>query len=131
MPSDARVNIPIGTSDPLDLSLGLPLLPVLGTARAGISASSRSYKLLEFPLLIICVRLKIAVYGGYGFGIVGPAIAFLGRGVHVDRDNLENQGLGRLTLTFPSGLRMEAGAFVGAYVSAGVVASAQIWSPRP
>ena len=146
MPSNARVNIPIGTSDPLDLSLGLPLLPVLGTARAGISASSRSYKLLEFPLLIICVRLKVAVYGGYGFGIVGPAVAFLGKNVNVDRQNIVNQGRvgknvrvdrenivnqGRVTLTFNEGLHMQAGAFVGAYVAAGVNASAEIWSPRP
>jgi hypothetical protein len=125
-----RVTIPIGTSDPMDLSSGLPLLPVLGAARAGISASSRSYKLIEFPLLIICVRLKITVYGGYGFGIVGPAVAFLGKNVNVDRANLPSKQ-GQLTLTFTDGLRMQAGAFVGAYVAAGVNASAEIWSPRP
>jgi len=33
--------VPIGTSDPMDLSKGLALIPSLGTLRAGISASSR------------------------------------------------------------------------------------------
>src|SRR5262245_46458690 len=131
MASNARVIIPIGNSNPMDLSSGLPLLPVLGTARAGISASSRTYKLIEFPLLIICIRLKVTVYGGYGFGIVGPAVAFLGTSVVVDRENIGNNQGGRVTLTFNDGLRMQAGAFVGAYVTAGVNASAQIWHPRP
>ena len=36
-----------------------------------------------------------------------------------------------MTLTFNDGLRMQAGAFVGAYVTAGVSATVQIYLPRP
>ena len=110
----SSVRIPIGTSDPADLSKGLPLFPGLGTARAGIAASSRSYKLFEVPILIVCTRLNIAVYAGYGFGIVGPAIAFLSRNVEVVRNNNQTTGQGELTVTFNDGLRMDAGSFVGA-----------------
>ena len=129
MASNPPFNIPIGTSDPLDLSSGLPLFPGLGTARAGIAASSRSYKLFDIPILIICTRLKLTLYGGYGFGIVGPAIAFLSKDVSVARDNIGNEG--QLTLTFKDGLQMEAGAFMGAYVSGGVTATLQVYLPRP
>ncbi|MEP6539386.1 MAG: hypothetical protein ABJF23_28875 [Bryobacteraceae bacterium] len=130
MASNPPVLIPIGTSDPLDLSAGLPLFPEFGTARAGISASSRSYKLFEIPLLVICLRLKISVYAGYGFGIVGPAVAFLAKGVTVARAN-NGTTEGQLTLTFNNGLSLQAGAFVGAYVSAGVTARGQLYLPKP
>lgn len=127
----SSVRIPIGTSDPADLSKGLPLFPGLGTARAGIAASSRSYKLFEVPILIVCTRLNIAVYAGYGFGIVGPAIAFLSKNVEVVRNNNQTTGQGELTVTFNDGLRMDAGSFVGAYVNAGVSGNLQIYLPRP
>src|SRR3569833_2190084 len=104
--------IPIGTSNPKDLSKGLALIPSLGSVRAGISASSRSYKLLDIPILIICVRLQLRVYGGYGFGIVGPAVAILGEGVTVSRSNINNNSEGQLSLLFGEGMRMQAGCFV-------------------
>lgn len=126
----SAVTIPIGTSNPVDLSSGLPLFPGLGTARAGISASQRSYKLFDIPILIVCTRLNLSVYAGYGFGIVGPAIAFLSKEVTVSRDNLEGGG-GQLTLTFDDPLQMEAGAFVGAYVSGGVTAKLEVYLPNP
>jgi hypothetical protein len=130
MGSNPPVIIPIGTSDPVDLSSGLPLFPDLGTLRAGISASARSYKLFDIPLLIVCTRLKISAYAGYGFGIVGPSVAFLSKSVSVARDNIEGGG-GQATLTFSDGPQMEAGAFVGAYVTGGVTAALQIYLPRP
>lgn len=129
MGTSPPVTIPIGTSDPLDLTQGLPLFPGLGTARAGLAASSRSYKLFEVPILIVCTRLKIAAYAGYAFGVVGPAIAFLSRRVSVVRDNIP--GGGQLTLTFEDGLRMDAGAFVGAYVTGGVSGALQVYLPKP
>src|SRR5436190_20738904 len=126
----STMNIPIGTSDPLDLSKGLALIPSLGTLRAGISASSRSYKLIDIPILIICVRLKLRVYGGYGFGIVGPAVALLAKEVFVTRAN-NNGAEGQLSLFFSEGMRMQAGCFVQSYVAAGVTATLQLWKPQP
>lgn len=124
------VTIPIGTSNPVDLSLGLPLFPDLGTARAGISASARSYKLFDIPILIVCTRLNLSVYAGYGFGIVGPAIAFLSKNVNVGRQNLDGGGA-QLTLNFDGPFQMEAGAFIGAFVSGGVTANLQVYAPDP
>src|SRR3954469_20217813 len=129
MGSGSSVTIPIGTSDPIDLSSGLPLFPGLGTARAGTFASARSYKLFDIPILIFCMRLKVSAYAGYGFGIVGPAVAFFSKEVTVARDNSGDEG--QLTLTFNDGLQVQAGAFVGAYVSAGVTAALEVYLPRP
>ena len=126
----STMNIPIGTSDPLDLSKGLALIPSLGTLRAGISASSRSYKLIDIPILIICVRLKLRVYGGYGFGIVGPAVALLAKEVFVTRAN-NNGTEGQLSLFFSEGMRMQAGCFVQSYVAAGVTATLQLLDAMP
>ena len=123
--------VPIGTSDPMDLSKGLALIPSLGASRAGISASSRSYKLLDVPILIICVRLQLRVYGGYGFGIVGPAVAFLGKNVSVTRTNINNLTAGQLSLYFSEGMSMQAGCFVQSYIAAGISCTLQYWKPDP
>jgi hypothetical protein len=131
MGSNPPVIIPIGTSNPVDLSAGLPLFPGLGTARAGIAASARSYKLFDIPILIVCTRLKISAYAGYGFGMVGPAVAFLSKSVSVARQDIQNGDAGQVTLTFSDGPEMQAGAFVGAYVAGGVTAALQIYLPRP
>ena len=129
MANNSAVSIPIGTSDPIGLSSGLPLFPGRGTARAGTFSSARSYKLFDIPILIFCMRLNVSAYAGYGFGIVGPALAFLSKEVTVARGNSGEEG--QLTLTFINGLQMQAGAFVGAYVSAGVAATLQVYLPRP
>ena len=131
MASNSAVTIPIGTSDPIDLSSGLPLFPGLGTARAGTFAAARSYKLFDIPILIFCMRLKVSAYAGYGFGAVGPAVAFLSKEVTVARNNNANGDEGQLTLTFNDGLQMQAGAFVGAYVSVGVAAALEVYLPEP
>jgi hypothetical protein len=124
------LNIPIGTSDPIDLCSGLPLFPAVGTARVGVSASSRSYKLFDTAILIVCTRLKISAYAGYGFGICGPSVAFLAKNVNLNRQNIENDG-GQLNLTFNDGIRMEAGAFLGAYALGGLTLTLQVYLPRP
>jgi hypothetical protein len=128
MGSSSAVSIPIGTSDPIDLSSGLPLFRGQGS-RAGIFGAARSYKLFDIPILIVCMRLKVSAYAGYGVGVVGPAIAFLSDEVTVARDNSGDEG--QLTLTFNRGLQMQAGAFLGAYVSAGVNAALEVYLPRP
>ena len=121
--------IPIGTSDPLDLCYGLPLFPLLGTTRAGVSASSRSYTLLDISATILATRIKVSAYASYGFGVCGPAIGFLSEDVEVYRAN--SSGTGQLTLTFNEGLLMEAGAFVGASVGAGLSLALQVYMPQP
>ena len=118
-------NIPIGTSDPVSLCSGLPLLSALGTARAGVSGTGRSYTLIDESITILITRLKVNVYGLFGFGVCGPAIAFLSRNVDVDRTNKE------LTLTFNDGLLMQAGGFIGAYAGAGVTLTLQVYKPQP
>ena len=121
--------IPIGTSDPLNLCYGLPLFPLLGTTRAGVSASSRSYTLLDISATILATRIKVSAYASYGFGVCGPAIGFLSEEVEVYRAN--SSGTGQLTLTFNEGLMMEAGAFVGASVGAGLTLALQVYMPQP
>src|SRR5690242_2824781 len=128
MGSSSAVSIPIGTSDPIDLSSGLPLFRGQGS-RAGLFGAARSYKLFDIPILIVCMRLKVSAYAGYGVGVVGPAIAFLSDEVTVARDNSGDEG--QLTLTFNRGLQMQAGAFLGAYVAAGVNAALEVYLPRP
>jgi hypothetical protein len=49
--------------------------------------------------------------------------------VNVNRENSLTEG--QLTLTFNDGLRMQAGAFVGAYVAGGLTLTLQIYLPRP
>jgi hypothetical protein len=120
--------IPIGTSDPVSICDGLPLFS-LGTARAGVSASSRSYALIDTSATILATRLKVSAYASYAFGICGPAIAFLSRNVDVFRTNSGDKG--ELTLTFNEGLLMQAGAFIGASAGAGVTLALQIYKPDP
>jgi hypothetical protein len=121
---------PIGTSNPADLALGLPLFPQIGTARAGISASARSYKLIDVSLTIAFTRLKISAYAGYGFGLCGPALAFLSKNVSMTRANDVNNR-GQLALRFNEGLFIQAGAFVGAYATGGLTVTMQVYLPKP
>jgi hypothetical protein len=103
---------------------------VLGTARAGVAASSRSYKLFDgLPLVILITRLNISANAGYAFGICGPAIAFLSEDVDVSRANSGHKG--ELTLTFNRGLTMSAGTFVGAALLFGVTVNLQVLAPKP
>src|SRR5947209_4272374 len=114
MSSNNPFTIPIGTSDPLNLCNGLPLFPVLGTQRAGVAASARNHKLFDRSATILITRLSVNAYGKYGFGVCGPAIAFLSPNVDVLRTNSAD-GKGELSLTFNEGLLLTAGTFVGAY----------------
>jgi hypothetical protein len=121
-------NIPIGTSDPLNLCQGLPLFD-LGTARAGISATSRSYELIDVSATILATRLKVSSYASFYYGICGPAVAFLSRNIDVFRTN--SGGKGELTLTFNEGLLIEAGMFAGCAAGAGVTLAFQVYKPDP
>jgi hypothetical protein len=120
--------IPIGTSDPADICDGLPLYPGLGTLRAGVSGAQRSEKLIDVSATVLITRLKISAYYSWGVGVCGPAIAFLSRDVEVLRENIDNEG--RLTLTFNSGLEMEAGLFVGASIGFGLNLGLQVYLPK-
>jgi hypothetical protein len=120
--------IPIGTSDPVSICKGLPLFS-FGTARAGVSATSRSYKLIDTSATILVTRLKVSSYASFYYGICGPAVAFLSRNVDVLRAN--SSGKGRLTLTFNEGLVMEAGMFAGCAAGAGLNLALEVYNPDP
>jgi hypothetical protein len=122
-------SIPIGTSDPIDLCQGLPLVPSFGTARAGATGAARSEKLFDVGITILATRINASSYYSWGFGVCGPAIGFLSRNVDVLRENVGSRG--QLTLTFNEGLEMQAGLFVGAFVGIGLTLSVQLYLPRP
>jgi len=122
-------SIPIGTSDPINLCEGLPLIPRLGTARAGATGAARSEKLFDIGITILFTRINASSYYSWGFGVCGPAIGFLSPNVDVLRDNVGNRG--RMTLTFNEGLEMQAGLFVGAFAGIGLTLHVQLYLPRP
>lgn len=130
MSSSNPFAIPIGTSDPLNLCNGLPLFPVLGTQRAGVAASARNHKLFDRSATILITRLNVNAYGKYGFGVCGPAIAFLSPNVDVLRTN-SAEDKGELSLTFNEGLLLTAGTFVGAYAGIGFNLNLQVLAPKP
>ena len=128
-PDTNPFSIPIGTSDPINLCEGLPLVPRLGMVRAGATGASRSEKLLDVGITILVTRINFSAYYSWGFGVCGPSIGFLSRDVDVLRENVGNRG--QLTLTFNEGLEMQAGLFVGAYVGIGLTMSVQLYLPGP
>jgi len=128
-PDTNPFSIPIGTSDPIDLCQGLPLVPSFGTARAGATGAARSEKLFDVGITILATRINASSYYSWGFGVCGPAIGFLSRNVDVLRENVGSRG--QLTLTFNEGLEMQAGLFVGAFVGIGLTLSVQLYLPRP
>src|SRR5215469_15880236 len=69
--------IPIGTSqDALNLADGLPLFPKIGTARAGITNTSRSSPLADGSVTVLAFRTKVSAYYDFLMGIIGPAVSF-------------------------------------------------------
>jgi hypothetical protein len=121
----ADITIPIGTSDPVNTCLGLPLFPT-GAARAGVFGSTRSIPLLDVSATIFITRLKVSAYAQYAFGVCGPSLAFLFPDVKVQRSNVN--GRGQLALTFPS-QQLEAGGFIGLSAGAGLNLALQLYRP--
>ena len=121
-----QFTLPIGTSDPITICNGLPLFPN-GAARAGISGSFRSFKLLDTSGTIFVTRLKVSAFAAWAFGVCGPAVAFLFKDVQAETGNQNDKG--QLTLTFQNGQQLEAGAFVGASFGAGINLALQIFRP--
>lgn len=117
--------IPIGTSNPVSICDGLPLFPT-SAVRASVSGTSRSFSLFDVSATIFVTRLKTSAYAQYAFGVCGPAVAFYFPDVTVQRSNLNGEG--RLELTF-SRQDLEAGAFFGLSVGAGVNLAFQVYRP--
>src|SRR5215469_15975845 len=69
-------SILIGTGDSANLAYGLPLFPLIGAARAGISNTSRSNTIVDFEFTIVFSRTKFHSYYSYLMGALGPAISF-------------------------------------------------------
>ncbi len=125
-----RFSIPIGTGNNGDLASGLPLFPVLGTARAGISNTDRSNTLVDFELTILFSRTKFHSYYGFLLGVLGPAVAFEIPGTQVALSNPVPGGGGLVTAVLGSNQQMIAGLSVGVVVGAGFTVTQQFYLPE-
>jgi len=122
-------DIPIGTSEPLNLCKGLPLFPGLNPARAGISSSGHSNPLFDWAATILFARLKSSAYYEFLFGLCGPSIAFLFENVSVTTTNTSsNQGQVKLDFT-NSPQEMQAGAMMAFEFVGGVHVLEQEYLP--
>src|SRR5262244_3043620 len=119
--------ISIGTGDGTNLAYGLPLFPVIGTARAGISNTSLSAPILDFELLVLFSRFKLHSYWIYLMGVLGPSIAFdLPAGITLS--NLPD-GHGQVQATLGSGQEILAGFGCGLAAGAGFSLAQQFYLP--
>ena len=118
-------DIPIGTSDPIDLCKGLALLPT-GAARAGVAGGSKTEDLFSKSVTILAWQYNASAQYSYFFGICGPSVAFLyGTDVTTTPQAL---GYGEVGLTVHSDTT-QAGFVVGANFGAEVDISSNEWKP--
>lgn len=61
--ANSSYQLHIGTGDGTNLAYGLPLFPVIGTARAGISNSGRSSPILDFEVTILFLEPNSTLIG--------------------------------------------------------------------
>ncbi|MBV8069159.1 MAG: hypothetical protein JO270_04590 [Acidobacteriaceae bacterium] len=119
--------IHIGTGDGTNLAYGLPLFPVIGTARAGISNTSLSGPILDFELLVLFSRFKLHSYWIYLMGVLGPSIAF-DLPASVLLSNLPS-GEGQVQATLYSDQEILAGFGCGLAAGAGFSLAQQFYLP--
>ncbi len=95
-----QFTIPIGTSGNGSLSLGdgLPLFPILGTSRAGVSNTARSDTLFDGAATILFSRTKVSAYYEFFIGVLGPAVSFEFANAQVALDNPAQGGQVRVNL---------------------------------
>ena len=121
--------IPIGTSqDSLNLADGLPLFPKVGTARAGISNTSRSSPLADGSVTVLFLRTKVSAYYDFLMGIIGPAVSFNFPNNNVALINPTTGG-GQVTVNLGADQQMVAGMAIGFVVGAGLTVSQEIYLP--
>lgn len=119
--------VSVGTSEPINLCVGLPLSPI-GSIRAGFSASQHSDQIFDTGSTVLFSRFKLSAYYDYLMGICGPSLSFLFEDLGVALANTSNGG--QLTLDFSSAKQeAQAGMFMGFSFGGGVDAREQLYLP--
>ena len=122
-------DVPIGTSDPVNICLGLPLLPKLGTTRAGIQSGQHSDLFFDLSSTVLFSRFKLSAYYEFLMGLCGPSVAFLLEDVDVTTVNTGTGG-GQVTLDLSRSRQdMEAGLFLGFVFGGGIHVVEQLYLP--
>ena len=126
-----QFTIPIGTSGDGNLSLaaGLPLFPILGTSRAGISNTARSNVLFDGAATILFSRTKVSAFYEFFIGVLGPAVAFEFADAQVSLDNPGQSG-GQVRVDLGGNQQMVAGLGIGMVVGAGLKVTQQFYLPE-
>ena len=121
-------NVVIGTSNPVNICDGLPLLPI-GAARAGVVAGGNSAPLLSKGVDLALFRMNASAGWGVYLGICGPAVAFL---LNTDVTTLSTSAPpgGQVQAKVLSDA-LEAGWEVGFNLSADFAITADTWHPGP
>jgi len=121
-------NLSIGTGDSANLAYGLPLFPLIGAARAGISNTSRSNTILDFEFTILFSRTKFHSYYSYLMGALGPAISFeLPATVTLTNPP---EGGGQVAAALKSNQQIVAGLLIGIAAGAGFTLTQQLYLPE-
>ena len=121
-------DLSIGTGDNANLAYGLPLFPLIGAARAGISNTSRSNTIVDFEFTIVFSRTKFHSYYSYLMGALGPAISFE-LPATVTLTNLP-AGEGQIAAALGSKQQVVAGLLIGIAAGAGFTLTQQFYLPE-
>src|SRR5690349_8195089 len=119
-------SLSIGTGDQANLAYGLPLFPLVGAARAGISNTSRSNTIQDFEFTVVFSRTKFHSYYSYLMGVLGPAISFQ-LPANVTLTNLSEGG--QVAATLGSSQQVVAGLVIGIAAGAGFTLTQQLYLP--
>jgi len=120
-------DVSIGTSEPINLCVGLPLSPI-GSVRAGFAASQHSDEIFDTASTVLFSRFKLSSYYDYLMGICGPSLSFLFENATVSMVNASNSG--QLSVDFGSAKQeMQSGMFMGFSFGGGVDAKEQLYLP--
>jgi len=120
-------SLSIGTGDMANLAYGLPLFPLIGAARAGISNTSRSNTIQDFEFTVVFSRTKFHSYYSYLMGVLGPAISFE-LPANVTLTNLQEGG-GQVAATLGPSQQVVAGLVIGIAAGAGFTLTQQLYLP--
>jgi hypothetical protein len=124
-------DLSIGTGDNANLAYGLPLFPLIGAARAGISNTSRSNTILDFEFTILFSRTKFHSYYTYLMGALGPAISFeLPATVTLTNLPLSEGGGGLVQAALGPNQQVVAGLLIGIAAGAGFTLTQQLYLPQ-
>jgi hypothetical protein len=120
-------SLSIGTGDKANLAYGLPLFPLIGAARAGISSTSRSNPIVDFEFTILFSRTKFHSYYTYLMGALGPAISFE-LPANVTLTNVKEGG--QVAAALGPNQQVVAGLVIGIAAGAGFTLTQQLYLPE-